>query len=306
MRALGPLIICGIIGFGALAAVVFCTPPTTAGDWGSIVSAAVSIAALGALLTTLSLQRQELSLQRIEIARLATHAQEQSLQGSRQTLIESYRAVDERVAELFNDGDFVYLIERSLSPNNMKYIIDNLDYGHFGIDSFIVRGLHNCSSYKFITNDHVFPIMYQLKENNNKLGDYKDALLPIRRFCILSGIIDAAAIARPVYEIAENLDLLEYTRSIMLRKCYLEPFLYITSRYKHTEVAGDSNLLCAPDIFAEDITESAAFHVQNRLKFYNLLTARLAKIDINVDLFSSEAERAISPSDIIDYPSLLG
>src|SRR4051794_33948946 len=206
--------------------------PTTASEWGSLLSALVGILGLGAFLTTILLQMDELSLQRQEITRLAAYSGEQVAQARRQSLIESYRLIDTKIEALFSSDGFLERLASTESASN-AYLIEGLSKTGAGIHSFSYRGMHNLKAYRFVTEHHKFPIVYFELDSLGGPGDARDALLPLRKFFIMTGIADASGFVRHVYDLAADLDLLGYARSAMLHKTELEPALYIAAKFEY-------------------------------------------------------------------------
>jgi hypothetical protein len=302
LKSFVPLIGAALSAVVILGAILFVAVPQNAADWGTLLSAAVSIVALGALLTTLSLQREELSLQRIEIARLASATQEQSLHARRQTLIESYRGLDEKIDQVLTAPDFREIMRRAIDPNLIKYIIDEIRSSEVNVVSINLRGVQNIEKYKFITSYHLFPIRYSEDDGYGGDGRWAKAELPILTYITLSGITDAAGLVRHVYSLANELELLEYARSVMQRKEVAEPLLFIANEWNRYSTKKEF-VFCKtnPLVDQSSVEEDIQFHIANKTRHYNLATSMISGARYKLDLFSPDAERAVNAEILKRY-----
>ena len=276
-KAYLPLILSSLVAIGALTAILLINAPNSAADWGSILSAIVSIVALGALLTTLGLQREELSLQRVEISRMATASQEQSLHARRQSLVESYRGIDEKIDILFNSPDFKNAIGGAYRISDLQEYSDELENFGGEIASVDLQNVRQLSTYKFITSHHLLPITFQESDGYGGGGNVHRALISILHFMILGEVNQAAAMIKHIYSLAKELDLLDYARATINRKSELEPILYILSEYKPINTGTPfEHCRLSPNEQEEEFREVIDFHMRTEQKFYNYVTAQRA------------------------------
>lgn len=274
--------------------VVLCNAkPASVGDWGSLLSAAIALIALGAFTTTILLQMEELRLQRAEIATLARSAQEQELLIRRQTVVDSYRGLDEKIDALFLDSDFVMLLDRIADGSNQRYNFEKLRASCNEILTINYQGLHNLNCYKFVTEYHCFPVSFSYKDPTKSETAYEDLELPILNAIVMSGVLDAASIAKHVYGLARDIGLEDYARSVILRRSKVEPLIYMANEYEWLKIVVDGNehsILIAPSVDLVDIRTIADDHIRRRERFYNIVAAALAQQNVgDINLYSQEA-----------------
>jgi hypothetical protein len=290
-RAFLPFALTALISMVAFVGIIQVSPPANAGDWGSLLSALVALVALGAFTSTIFLQTEELALQRKEISNLAVSAREQGDSMRRQTIIESYRVIDDKIDALFRDEEFDHILKSSEKPSNLKYMLGEIKESKEKFARADLRGIQNIRSYKFVTQHHCFPVSIYRSDNYGGVQDVK-CLLPIMRFCILS-LVGSSGPLGHVYELAKSLDLLDYARFAIGRRTILEAPLFAASYFERKTLEPfDRPIYLAPGVALSEIEDTVRYHLENELKFYNPLTASLAgeALDEDVDILSPMAE----------------
>jgi hypothetical protein len=274
-------------------------PPTDASGWGSLLSALVALIALGAFTSTIFLQTEELSLQRREISNLAAAAEDQGGSLRRQTVIDSYRIIDEKLSSLWGDETFTHLITSTESPDN-AFLIDGLNATGEGVHSISYRGMHNLQAYKFVTGYHKFPITFFKRDSYGGQGEGRSGLVPISQFIVLTGVSEAAGILRHVYDLATDLNLLDYVRSVILRRTQLEPALFIAAKFEyHHDDNIKQSIRISPFENFTSMKPIIDHHVTQKVQFYNPVTAFLAGETISEDIYSPEAELPFATSSAL-------
>lgn len=288
-----PIIVASVLAAVISVVVLSNARPASVGDWGSLLSAVIALIALGAFTTTILLQMEELRLQRAEIATLARSAQEQESLIRRQTVVDSYRGLDEKIEALFLDTDFMTLLDSVADGSKQKYHFETLRESCNELLTINYQGLHNLDSYKFVTKYHCFPVSYSYKDPSTNEIAYGDFELPILDAIVMSGVLDAASIAKHVYSLARDIGLEDYARSVLLRRSKVEPLIYMANEYEWLKIAVDGNdhsILIAPGANLSDFRTIADDHIRRRERFYNLVAAALAHQDTgDIDLWSQGA-----------------
>lgn len=303
-RAFIPLALAAVAAIVILVAVLRVDAPTSASDWGGLISASVSIVALGALLTTLTLQREELALQRIEIARLASASQEQSQHAQRHTLIESYRGLDEKIEQLFSAKDFSESLAYCCRADNLRSVVVEMRKFDGALGSVKFRGLGNINKYKFVASSHTFPISFYDLDLYGSDGDSHQGEIGILNFIILY-LYETSSMINHIYRLASDLDLLEYARSLIARKTELEPALYIACEFKRLKTVVPFEYCWINPLIEEDEVRSAVdFHLENEIAHYNLATSMLAGKRHSLWMLSPDAEAPVNADILAKYPPL--
>lgn len=91
-----------------------------------------------------------------------------------------------------------------------------------------------------------------------------------------------------VYELAKNLDLLDYARHTIGRRTIMEAPIFLTIYFERKKIEGyQFPVYVAPGLDWSEWQDTIEYHLEKKLKFYNPITAALADQPVEIDLFSS-------------------